>query len=223
MNLDKITGPLQSEFKELILSLYCYEDGVSLSGASEQTGLLFIVKQSPTAQLELIRKLLEPVAKDGLRALKIFTLAELTDSLDVFPIEFLEMQSGAKLVFGTDVLAELTVSDENLRHELEFYLRSYLLKLREGAILGNGSKTDLIKRSFPRVLQLLKLIATSKHTLSDQQASTLIKETEAQLKVQLNGFKSVLDKFEAKDLEPYFETYLSSLESLISQVDHAIN
>jgi len=60
----------------------------------------------------------------------IFTVSEFLSSDDVFPIEYLDMKDGHKLLYGRDFLSEINVSDANLRHECEFDLRSKLLKLR---------------------------------------------------------------------------------------------
>ena len=51
-----------------------------------------------------------------------FTVAELQNAADVFPIEFHFMEYARKVLYGTDVLADLKISDEFLRHQTEFEL-----------------------------------------------------------------------------------------------------
>src|SRR5689334_11666014 len=46
-----------------------------------------------------------------------FTVAELSDAADVFPIEFSGMERSRRVLYGKDVLAGLEFSDTNLRHQ----------------------------------------------------------------------------------------------------------
>ena len=55
-----------------------------------------------------------------------FTVSELQNAADVFPIEFHQMETARKVLYGTDVLADLKISDEFLRHQTEYELRSKL-------------------------------------------------------------------------------------------------
>lgn len=54
----------------------------------------------------------------------IMSKEDLLNSSDVFPIEYKDILDKYKLIFGEDVLKELTLSDENLRHQLEYELRA---------------------------------------------------------------------------------------------------
>ncbi|MCZ7399859.1 MAG: hypothetical protein O8C62_09345, partial [Candidatus Methanoperedens sp.] len=60
----------------------------------------------------------------------IFTKEELTDGVDVFPIEFLNIRQHHKIHYGDDILKDIEISKENLRHQLEFEFRSKLIHLR---------------------------------------------------------------------------------------------
>ena len=59
-----------------------------------------------------------------------FTVSELQNAADVFPIEFHQMEVAHKVLFGKDVLKGLKISDKFLRHQIEYELRSKLLLLR---------------------------------------------------------------------------------------------
>src|SRR4030067_411346 len=50
-------------------------------------------------------------------------------SADVFPLEYLGLAERRKVLSGTDVLADLAISAENLRHQIEFELKGKLLSL----------------------------------------------------------------------------------------------
>src|SRR6266550_2208525 len=59
-----------------------------------------------------------------------FTVEELSDAADVFPIEFYQMENARIVLYGEDPLAFLKLSDANLRHQAEYELRSKLIQLR---------------------------------------------------------------------------------------------
>ena len=59
-----------------------------------------------------------------------FSLDELQRAADVFPIEFLQMQKARRVLHGSDPLELVDTSDANLRHQLEYELRTKFLQLR---------------------------------------------------------------------------------------------
>jgi len=61
-----------------------------------------------------------------------FTVAELQDAADVFPIEFLQMEKARKVLYGSD-----------LRHQTEYELRTKLISLRRLYIRASVSVEKL--------------------------------------------------------------------------------
>ena len=59
-----------------------------------------------------------------------FTVSELQNASDVFPIEFHQMSVARKVLYGPDILADLVISDKFLRLQAEYELRSKLIQLR---------------------------------------------------------------------------------------------
>jgi predicted nucleotidyltransferase len=68
-----------------------------------------------------------------------FTLPELHDAADVFPIEFHQMERARVVLYGRDPFETLLISDENLRHQTEYELRSKLIQLRRLYIPASAS------------------------------------------------------------------------------------
>ena len=58
-----------------------------------------------------------------------FTVEELSDAADVFPIEFHQMASARVVLYGRDPFEFIKFSDTNLRHQTEYELRSKLIQL----------------------------------------------------------------------------------------------
>lgn len=59
-----------------------------------------------------------------------FTVEELSDAADVFPIEFHQMANARIVLYGKDPFEFVHLSDQNLRHQTEYELRSKLIQLR---------------------------------------------------------------------------------------------
>ncbi|HVF27454.1 MAG TPA: hypothetical protein VM943_04375 [Pyrinomonadaceae bacterium] len=72
-----------------------------------------------------------------------FTVAELQTAGDVFPIEFHLMEKARLVLYGEDPLQTLRISDEHLRHQTEYELRSKLLQLRRHYIPASVSSEKL--------------------------------------------------------------------------------
>src|SRR5690606_4620643 len=72
-----------------------------------------------------------------------FTVSELRNAADVFPIEFHQMEDARRVLYGKDVLDGVVISDSFLRHQAEYELRSQLLLLRRSYIAVSESAEGL--------------------------------------------------------------------------------
>jgi len=86
----------------------------------------------------------EPVLRwwreQGHPPLLLMTEQEVPNSTDSFPVEFRDMQRRRRVLYGTDPIADLVVEDKYYRAQLEYQLRSGLLRLRRqgGPILSDS-------------------------------------------------------------------------------------
>src|SRR5438270_5908574 len=72
-----------------------------------------------------------------------FTVAELKDAADVFPIEFLQMEKARKVLYGRDPFEFVEISQANLRRQTEYELRTKLIQLRRLYIPASTSVEKL--------------------------------------------------------------------------------
>jgi len=89
----------------------------------------------------------------------LLTRAEWRRSADAYPLEIAEMQTGYRVLRGTDPLTGLVVRPTDLRQALERELRGKLLRLRQGYALlhGDGTKLgDFVRRSVSTILFLAR-------------------------------------------------------------------
>lgn len=159
-----------------------------------------------------------------------FTVSELESAADVFPIEFHQMERARKILYGTDVLENLTISDEHLRHQTEFELRSKLIQLRRKYIPASVSVEGLLAlmsqslSSFAALFRAVLLLhglepPVTKHEVVALTAQHLKIDGvpfEKIFNIRENNFAKTLDEVSANQL---FAEYMEQIEKVIDAVD----
>ena len=159
-----------------------------------------------------------------------FTVSELQNAADVFPIEFYQMEVARKVLYGEDVLANVEVSDANLRHQVEYELRSKLILLRRQYIPASESVEGLKKlmaeslSSFAALFGAVLLLADVEPPLGKHEVVAMTIERygldgatfEKIFNIRENNFAETLDEVSANDL---FADYLVQIERVIDAVD----
>jgi predicted nucleotidyltransferase len=159
-----------------------------------------------------------------------FTVSELETAADVFPIEFHQMEGARKILYGTDVLANLSISDEHLRHQTEFELRSKLIQLRRRYIPASVSVEGLVTlmaqslSSFAALFRAVLLLhglapPVTKHEVVALTAQHLQIDGvpfEKIFNIRENNFAKTLDEVSANQL---FADYMEQIEKVIEAVD----
>src|SRR5438128_8222944 len=90
-----------------------------------------------------------------------FTVEELQDAADVFPIEFYQMERARIVLYGKDPFEFVKLSDANLRHQAEYELRSKLIQLRRLYIPASVSiekLSDLMSHSLASFAALFRAV-----------------------------------------------------------------
>lgn len=160
-----------------------------------------------------------------------FTLSELKDASDVFPIEFYQMERARKVFYGVDPFEVMNLSDVNLRHQTEYELRGKLIQLRRSYIAASSSVeklTGLMSESLatfatlfrPVLLLLGKDAPVKKVDAVHAIVGVLGLEGEAFDKIldirSTGGESTGMSEHDANDL---FAAYLLQLERVIEAVD----
>ncbi len=159
-----------------------------------------------------------------------FTVSELQNAADVFPIEFHQMEAARKILFGQDVLANLKISDVYLRHQVEYELRSKLILLRRQYIPASESVEGL-KNLMAESLSSFAVLFRAVLLLSGGDPPTMKHEVVA-LTVERHGldgatfekifnirernFAETLDESSANRL---FGDYMEQIERVVDAVD----
>ncbi|MBE7515871.1 MAG: hypothetical protein HS105_04555 [Chloracidobacterium sp.] len=159
-----------------------------------------------------------------------FTVSELKNAADVFPIEFHQMSASRAVLYGPDLLDDLKISDTFLRLQTEYELRSKLLKLRQQYIPASHT-VDGLKRlmaeslsSFAALFGAALLISgktppAKKRDIVAMAAKEFtldIEPFEKIFSIRKNVDEPKLDESSANGL---FGEYLKQIERVIAAVD----
>jgi hypothetical protein len=93
--------------------------------------LIAVLEDLEPAPLEKLTPVLWRWGGKRQPAPRLFTEALIADSADVFPIEFLDILAGHRVLHGKDPFAKLTVRKDHLRLQCERELREKMMRLRE--------------------------------------------------------------------------------------------
>jgi predicted nucleotidyltransferase len=159
-----------------------------------------------------------------------FTIEELSDAADVFPIEFHQMANARVVLYGHDPFEFVQLSSANLRHQTEYELRSKLIQLRRLYIPASVSiekLCDLMSDSLSSFAALFRAALM----LHDQQAPIskpdCVRATAKHLRLDPAPFERIFEfrtggdlptsEKEANDL---FGAYLFQIEQVVEAVDN---
>jgi predicted nucleotidyltransferase len=158
-----------------------------------------------------------------------FTVEELSDAADVFPIEFHQMANARVLLYGRDPFEFVKLSDANLRHQAEYELRSKLIQLRRLYIPASVSVEklcDLMSDSLSSFAALFRAVLMLHGQDAPVSKPDCVRATARLLDLDPAPFERIFEfrtsdrlpssEKEANDL---FGAYLLQIERLVEAVD----
>lgn len=162
-----------------------------------------------------------------------FTVEELSDAADVFPIEFHQMAHARILLYGTDPFEFVKLSDANLQHQTEYELRSKLIQLRRLYIPASVSiekLCDLMNDSLASFAALFRAVLLLHGQEAPVAKPECVRATARLLNLDEEPFERIF-AFRATGALPASETeandifgaYLAQVERVIEDVDQLGN
>jgi len=158
-----------------------------------------------------------------------FTVEELSDAADVFPIEFHQMANARSVLYGRDPFEFVKLSDANLRHQTEYELRSKLIQLRRLYIPASVSiqkLCDLMNESLASFAALFRAVLILHGQEAPISKPDVVRATARLLHLDPTPFERIFE-FRASDRRPsseieandLFGAYLFQIEQVVEAVD----
>lgn len=158
--LAEFTDELKRSFGDHLRSVILYGSGASGgTHAGSDLNLIVVLDHFSLGQIDGVRKALARFERSS-RIFPVFWAErELLSARDVFPAEFLDLKENYRVLHGADPAAGLSPDLGNLRHQVEFELRSKILRMRSEWVRIKGSKALIgafLSQAGPSFLALFK-------------------------------------------------------------------
>jgi len=158
-----------------------------------------------------------------------FTVEELSDAADVFPIEFHQMANARIVLYGKDPFEFAKLSDRNLRHQTEYELRSKLIQLRRLYIPASTSiekLCNLMSESLASFAALFRAVLLLHGKAAPVAKPECVRAAAQLLDLEMYPFERIFE-FRAsgalptseKETNEIFAAYLDQVERVIEDVD----
>jgi hypothetical protein len=157
-----------------------------------------------------------------------FTVSELKDAVDVFPIEFDQMRKARVVLYGFDPLADMKISIASMRLQLEYELRSKLIQLRRLYIPASASAEKLGKlmtESLTSFASLFRAVLVVHGFNAPVKKEDVVKETARRIGIESDPFERIFALRQSgtalSDVETnkLFSVYIREIEDVIDAID----
>lgn len=204
--------------REDILSLYVIGSVVTKDFHPKHSDIntLIVVKEVKVPLFDFIAILGKRYGKKRVRAPLIMTNDYINRSLEVFPVEFLEMKLIHQLVYGSDVLKDIRIEKADVRHQCEREFRGKLQHLCLGYIKAMGNRTaltDLFLGSLSGYFPVLRGLLFLYDQKIPREKGEVLFALERCLDIDLGVYRKLLE-FRAADFYPPFDVLRDIFEKL---------
>ena len=226
----EITEDYRKVFGNDLESIILYGSGASGDYIPKKSdlNLLIVLSEEGIVNLDKAFTAVSKWKKRNVAIPLFLTKDYIASSLDSFPIEFLNMKLNYLLVFGEDVLSDLSFEKSYLRIQAERELKGKLLQLRQGYMDTSHRKRDiqiLIARSISTFIAIFKAILYLKDmevsSHKDQIVSSICEEfnLDHELFSSILNIKDKKKKVSKKEMDSLMYRYISQIRHLSSAVD----
>jgi hypothetical protein len=224
--IDDYTGQFGDDLISIIL--YGSATGQDYRPGKSDINFMMVLSEEGIDRLDRVFKTVDKWKKRKVAIPLFLTEVYVKSSLDVFPIEYLNFQLNHLLIYGKDILAELSFDPKYVRLQCEREIKGKLLLLRE-AFLETGGKgrklKDLMSQSLQAFVAIFDALLYLKGKELPQEKRGVIKLTCETFDLDSRLFEKVLDIKEVKikpkdpEINTVFPAFLKEIRRLSRIVD----
>ena len=224
--LEPVRAALGREFLSAYLTGSVLTQGFDPKHSRVNLGV--IARALPIEALDAVARHLPHAGRPPRIEPLLLTLGQIQKSLDVFPIEWLEMQERHLLLEGDDVLAHLEVPRTWLRLQCEHELRGKHIQLRQAYVLLADRPAELRRMlhasasSFAALFRtLLRLRGESPPAESQRVVERVAElfELDAQGLLSAHLVRYTSRRHKPAEILPLYRRFLLEIDRLIGAID----
>jgi predicted nucleotidyltransferase len=226
----EFTQDYQAVFGDGLKSIILYGSGARGEYIPKKSDLNFLIVVTEPA-MDRLRDVFPLIHKWRKRRVNIplfMTEEYIVSSLDAFPVEFLNLRDSYALVFGRDVLGELSFDKKVIRLQCERELKGKLLLLREAYLDSEGRAKELgqvASASLTAFLSLFRALLFVKNREIPHHDHDLISTTAKEIGFDEGAFQEILrikqgtTKVPRDTLEERVDQYMRAIRDLWKSID----
>ena len=223
-----------SDYKELFgdylvsIILYGSATGQDYRPGKSDINFMIVLSETGIECLDQAFSIVKKWQKKNVAIPLFLTESYVKTSMDVFPIEYLNFQRNYALVFGKDILKDLSFDPKFIRLQCEREIKGKLLILREGFLETSGkgkALKGLISQSIPAFVAIFEALLYLKEKDVPKEKRETIRTTCKAFELDAAVYERLLDVKEDKvklgDIEivKLFKDYLRESRKLSKLVD----
>jgi len=226
----EITEDYRALFGDDLISIILYGSATGKDYRPGKSDINFMIVLSETGIEELHKALgtVERWKKRRVATPLFLSKFYIETSLDVFPIEYLNFQSNHRVVYGENVLKDLSFDPELLRLQCEREIKGKLLLLREAYLESAGKAKnlrDVISRSIGTFAAIFKALLFLKGREAPPETREIIKTTcrvfdlESAVFERLLSIKLEKEKPRDEEMQKIYRDYLREVRTLSKRIN----
>ncbi len=228
--LNELVERLKKAYGDRLVSVVLYGSAAvgDHSGRFSDINVLCVLSQVTPRELGEGQPIVQWWREKGNPSPLLLSEEEVRTSTDCFPIEFHDIKERHRILYGQDPVAELEIDNSFYRAQVEYQLRSKVLRLRQkgaGVMHERDLLLDLLTDSVSTFCVLsrhaLRLHGVDARWLKRE----IIDQAREEFGIDPAPFLSLLDLREGKTkpraLEParLYESYLKEIQIVVDAVD----
>jgi len=226
----KITEDYKKIFGDDLISIILYGSGTGNEFQPGKSDLNFLIILSDET-IDHLDRAIETVSrwrKKKVATPLFMTKSYIESSLDSYPLEFLNIKKNYILVYGEDVLKDISLEAHHLRLQCEREIKGKLLLLREGFLETEGKQKrikELINASITAFISIFSGLLYLKGIEIPPTRREIIQFVAKEIPINQEIFMRCLDikqdkkKFSSSEIKDIFKTYVVEIRKLWEVVD----
>jgi len=224
--LEPVRAALGPDFLSAYLTGSVLTQGFDLGHS--RVNVAVVARALPDAALDAVAKALPAAGKPPRFEPLFLTRSQIEKSLDVFPIEWLEMKERHLLLEGEDVLATVEVPRTWLRHQCEHELRGKHIQLRQVYVLSARAPAELgrvLQASASSFAALFRTLLRLRGETPPAESQRVVERVAEMFGLDAQGLLSAhLVRYTSRrpkpaEILPLYRRFLVEIERLIGAID----
>jgi predicted nucleotidyltransferase len=225
--VEKLIADFSQAFGEKLISVILYGSAVSheYRPGKSDINVAVILSDNEVSTISQITPYMNYWSKRGLATPFFMTKSYITESLDTFPIEFLDIKNAHRVLFGEDILSGLEIQREHLRLQCERELRGTSLHLRKAyihSIKKPEALLDIIHISIRHLIPIFRALLVLEQRNIPATRADVVGLVEDSFNLEGGSLSCLFTQSIAdvkKNGQVVFDRYAKAIDALIKSID----